>query len=220
MQQRDLAREAVEHFIDTQREYAAAVAARDEALQRETYAAERATRMGDALGVLKSERARLLAPNAALTERADAAAVAADASLRSQVRSQTDSFLTTAAARNAQRGARVLERAPTCELAIHFFAKRGGWRTSEHAVCKPFPAEEASGKRGGNADAGFTSCLALREGKIARSHQGHKTNRTTESLLLSSLSVSCRFSNNHNNNTRPLLGCIAPHPLGTCCLCW
>ena len=77
------------------------MAARDEALQRETYAAERATRMGDALGVLKSERARLLAPNAALTERADAAAVAADASLRSHVRSQTDSFLTTAAARNA-----------------------------------------------------------------------------------------------------------------------
>ena len=101
VQQHDLAREAVERFIDTQREYAAAVAARDEALQRETYAAERATRMGDALDVLNSECARLLALNAALTESADAAAVAADASLRSQVRSQTDSFFTTAAARNA-----------------------------------------------------------------------------------------------------------------------
>ena len=45
-----------------------------------------------------------------------------------------------------------------------------------------------------NADADFTSCLALREGKTTHSQPKAETNRTTESLLLSTLSVLSRFS--------------------------
>ena len=87
-----------------------------------------------------------------------------------------------------------------CELVNQFLAKLGGWRQSTHGTCTS-SSRGSKQKADKNVGAGFTSYLALREGKTTHSQpkaENQPNRRVSPSLVtLGPLSVSQQSQQQH-----------------------
>ena len=95
------------------------------------------------------------------------------------------------------------------QLANRFYAKRGGRRVDPQYA--NFCQRGSKRKADKNVGAGFTSCLALREGKPLSASQGRKTRETDFRVFqLSSLSFLLAVFNTDNYNTTWNIGSERP----------